>query len=354
VNSRALSTPVRCLVALTCVLATAALLTIGDADLAVAAAAFLVVVVLTALLGAWPGAVGLVGSAIVFSYEFVPPRGSFELQQSDAFAPLAAFVIAGVACGAVVTRVNTLRRLAEQREHQVFEARLAAAVQDTRAGFLSAMTHNLRTPLAAIKSAASTLGSRGQVLTPEARDTLVEMIHDEAERLERLVTKVLQQSRVQAGAIMPDSEPTDVAELIGSAVRSLRPVAADRDLRLRSDDVIVDLDPELFEVVLVSLLENALRFAPAGTAVEIHCTAEGPGCRIEVVDHGPGVTADARDAIFDPFYRGDNHGSGLGLAIARSFVEAQRGSLTVQPTPGGGATFVVQMPGRAIPEEATP
>jgi two-component system, OmpR family, sensor histidine kinase KdpD len=326
------------------VLLTTGALALGDADLAVAAAAFLVVVVLTALLGAWPGAVGLVGSAVLFSYAFVPPRGSFDLHEPDAFASLAAFVVAGVACGIVVTRVNTLRQLAERREQEVFEARLAAALQDSRAGFLSAMTHNLRTPLASIKAAASTLGSRGSQLSPAAHDTLVETIHDEAERLERLVTKVLHQSRVQAGAVTPDLEPIDIAELTRSAVRSLHPMAPDQEIRLESDDVIADVDPELLEVVLVSLLENALRFAPPGTAVEVHCSDTEPGCRIAVVDHGPGVDLVDRNRIFDPFVRGQSEGAGLGLAISRSFVEAHQGTLTVESTPGGGATFVVHIP----------
>ena len=96
---------------------------------------------------------------------------------------------------------------------------------------------------------------------------------------------------------------------------------------------------------MVSFLDNALRFAPPGTTVGVRCTAVGSECRIDVVDPGPGVVPARREQIFEPFVRGDGEGSGLGLAIARSFVEAHEGTLTVEPTPGGGATFVVRIPG---------
>jgi two-component system sensor histidine kinase KdpD len=236
-----------------------------------------------------------------------------------------------------------MRQEAEAHERAAYDAKLAAAINENRAAFLSAMTHNLRTPLASIKAAADTLQSPSASITDDTRAKLVRTVHDEADRLERLVTKVLDLSRVHAGVLEPHPEPTDIAELTRAAVRRLRHLGSRHDIRLVVDGdlLVVDVDPEMLELVLSSLLENALRFAPPASDITVLARPRGSGCEIRVVDHGPGVAPADRERIFEEFVRLDGPGSGLGLAIARAFAEAQPGTLTYETTPGGGATFVV-------------
>jgi len=256
-----------------------------------------------------------------------------------------------VASGLTVARVNALRRRAEEHEQAAFDARLVAAVNESRAAFLAAMTHNLRTPLASIKAALSTLQDPDAHLDGETRARLLHIAHDETERLERLVNKVLELSRIHAGVIEPRREPTDVGELTRGAVRRLRHLAARDRVRLSVEGgvLVVSVDPEMIELVLVSVLENALRFAPAGTEVAVVAEpADHGGCTIRVVDHGPGIPVHQRDKVFEEFARldgpPDSGGSGLGLAIARAFVDAHGGAIRVDTTPGGGATFVIELP----------
>ena len=340
-----------------------AVLLATDADPTVAISVFFVVVVVTALLGTAAAVTGVVASYLAFNFWFIPPRGSLLLNRADDVAPLIAFVFAAAACSVVVTRLNSMRHTAEAHERAAYDAELAAAINENRAAFLSSMTHNLRTPLASIKAAADTLQSPTAQIDDPTRARLVTTVHDEADRLERLVTKVLEISRVHAGVLEPEPEPTDVAELTREAVRRLRHVAPQHHIALAvngdggdGDVLVVDTDPAMLELVLVSLLENALRFAPPATEIGVVARAVGGGCEIRVVDHGPGVPPADRERIFEEFVRLEGPGpepvsgpvsgpgSGLGLAIARAFTEAQQGTLTYEPTPAGGATFVVALP----------
>jgi two-component system sensor histidine kinase KdpD len=269
---------------------------------------------------------------------------------------LIVFALTAVACGFTVARVNSLRRKAEESERAAFNARLDAAVNESRAGFLAAMTHNLRTPLASIKASVETLEDPTAAVDDATRAQLLSTAHEETERLERLVTKVLELSRIHAGAIEPRLEPTDVGEITRGAVRRLRYLAARDRVRLSvaDDAVVVAVDPEMVELVLVILIENALRVAPDGTEVAVVVGPEpAGGCRIEVIDHGPGIPVQSREKVFEEFVRlegaPDQTGSGLGLAIARALVDAHGGTIGIDDTPGGGATFTVTLPDVGTP-----
>ena len=177
----------------------------------------------------------------------------------------------------------------------------------------------------------------------------MDSIREESDRLDRLVTKVLDLGRLRSGTVEPSFETVDLAELVRRAVRRLRHLAADRELRLAvsGSEVDAEVDPELIEVVVVSLLENALRFAPTTTEILITVAPVGDGLvELRVVDHGPGVAAEHREAVFDEFTRFDGNGSGVGLAIARAFVTMHDGRLWYEDTAGGGATFAFEIPAR--------
>jgi two-component system, OmpR family, sensor histidine kinase KdpD len=251
-------------------------------------------------------------------------------------------LVAGLAAG-----VDRLRL-----QEQVREVQLAAEVGRQRAGFLSAVSHNLRTPLTAVKAAAGTLLSSWSRIEPEERRELLETISDEAERLERLVRNTLELSRIRAGALEVEPEDVDIADLVQHAVRRLRPIARAHRVRLDVDDDLppVSLDVTMAEQILLNLLENALRFAPPGSEILVgaHVAADGEEIELRVADHGPGVPAEARERIFEEFQsvdtRPDRAGTGLGLAIVRALVVAHGGAVHYEDTPGGGATFVCTFP----------
>ena len=246
----------------------------------------------------------------------------------------------------VATAVDRLRLQAEVRD-----ARLVADIGQQRAGFLSAVSHNLRTPLTAVKAAASTLLSSWSRIEPEERRELLETIADEAERLERLVRNTLELSRIRAGALDVTLEPVDIADLVQHAVRRLRPIARAHRVRLNVDEglPVVSLDVMMMDQILLNLLENALRFAPPGSEIVVSVDLVDPlHFEVRVADHGPGVPAEARERIFEEFQRADTRpdrpGTGLGLAIVRALVTAQGGSVRYEPTDGSGATFVCRFP----------
>lgn len=264
-------------------------------------------------------------------------EGSHTLTSADR-SEIAAFVMG---LGTALERV----RLAGE----VNEARVAAAIQQSRASFLSAMTHNLRTPLATIKAAVSSARSLTSNGAPTPGTELLDTAYAESDRLERLVNKVLALSRIRAGSLVAHAEPVDLAEATQGAVQRLRLLADERDIELETqpDLPLVRADPALLDVALVNLLENALRYAP-DSAIEVQGRRDGEQVRIAVVDHGPGIPATARDQVFDEFVRGDADnavtGTGIGLTIAKAFVEAQRGAIEIGETRGGGTTVTITLP----------
>lgn len=230
------------------------------------------------------------------------------------------------------------------------EARLAAEVNRTRSGFLSAVSHNLKTPLAAIKTSVSALLEAGSPLDPHDRVELLETINEEGDHLERLVTKVLDLSRIRAGGLQLDLQDIDLAELARAAVRRIQPLARAHQLRLDLPDHLPEaqVDVTMVEQVFLNLLENALRYAPPGSEIVIDARQVGAEVEARVVDHGCGVPPDQQERIFEEFYRGEGtretNGTGLGLTIVSAVVQAHGGRVWCAQTPGGGATFVFRLP----------
>jgi two-component system, OmpR family, sensor histidine kinase KdpD len=227
--------------------------------------------------------------------------------------------------------------------------KIEAAVEQSRASFLAAMTHNLRTPLATIKTALSSLRRAGPALDAGAAGDLIDTAYGETDRLEQLVTKVLALSRIRAGAIVSHAEAVDLAEATQVAVQRLRLLADDREIVLDAPAglPLVHADPALLDVVLVNVIENALRYAPA-SRIEVRGRSDDGHVHIEVADHGPGIPVGERARVFDEFVRvasvASAPGTGIGLTIARAFVDAQAGSIEIGETDGGGTTVVVALP----------
>jgi len=220
---------------------------------------------------------------------------------------------------------------------------------------LSSVSHDLRTPLAAIAGAASGLLD-GERLEEPVRRELAQAIADEAERLNRLVGNLLSLSRLEAGALHLQKEWHPLEEVLGSALTYLEKRLQGRDLELSlpPDLPMVDVDDVLIEQVFVNLLDNALKYTPAGTALEIQAGSRDGGVEVLVADRGPGISPGGEERIFDKFDRGaapNRGGVGLGLTICRGIVEAHGGHIRAENRAGGGVVFAFTLPSVAPPRE---
>jgi two-component system sensor histidine kinase KdpD len=236
-------------------------------------------------------------------------------------------------------------RLAEHAR----EARLAAASEQLRNALLSSVSHDLRTPLAAITGSATTLVEDGAGLDPAIRDELARTIADEAERIHAQVSNLLDLTRLEGGAVRVVASPCMVEEVIGSALqaRSRRLVGRECKVVIPDDCPLVLVDQVLIHTVLTNLLDNAIDYGGDGPLL---ITAQ-PGFDavvVSVADRGPGLAPDELERVFEKFHRGSasrgRRGIGLGLAICRTIVEAHGGSITAANRQGGGAMLVMNLP----------
>jgi heavy metal sensor kinase len=224
-------------------------------------------------------------------------------------------------------------------------------------------SHELRTPLAAMRSELD-VSLREDDLSPSAREAL-ESAREEVDRMSRTVDDLLMLASADEGRIALAKEPVDLAEIARLATGSLRALAARRGVRLEAGGtaVLVLGDPERLRHAVRNLIENAIKFSPPGSVVEVRTGGSGQVATLAVMDEGPGVAAEHRDRIFERFYRADSArtrgagGSGLGLAIVREVVEAHGGRVGVQAREPAGSVFSLEMPaigsgpGRAVVEE---
>jgi two-component system sensor histidine kinase KdpD len=229
-------------------------------------------------------------------------------------------------------------------------------VEAMRSALLSTVSHDLRTPLAAITGAATTLRDASADLTAGQRAELTDAICEEAERLERLVGNLLDMTRVEAGALEIKREWVPLEEVVGSALARLESRLVGREVTtmLPATLPLVSVDPVLFEQVFVNLIENATKYTPAGTSIEVNARVAHGAVEAEVADHGPGLPAGGGERLFEKFTRGAHTGvpgAGLGLAICRGIVNAHGGTLTAETGAGGGARFRLRLPltGAAAP-----
>ncbi|MTD94534.1 DUF4118 domain-containing protein [Hyphomicrobium sp. xq] len=221
-----------------------------------------------------------------------------------------------------------------------------------RAALLTSLSHDLKTPLAAIFGAAGMLRELGERLTPADRDELLSTIIGESERLNRFIANLLDMTKLESGAVAPKTVPHEVGDIIAAAVKRAGTVLASHrvDVDLPEGNPLVRVDDVLLEQVLFNLLDNAAKYAPAGTTIGIRAWREGPSVMLQVLDEGPGIPAADLERVFDKFYRvrKADHvraGTGLGLAISRGFVEIMRGTIVAgNRSDRTGAVFTIALP----------
>ncbi len=239
----------------------------------------------------------------------------------------------------------------ERLSRAALEAETLRRSDAIKTAVLRAVSHDLRSPLTAIRAAGEGLHRDDLRLDDEDRAELLQTITGEAARLERLVTNLIDLSRLEAGAALPRPELWTGDDLVGRALETIG-AAADRvTVDLPAEPVAAVVDGAQIERVLVNLIENALKFTSSATPVEIAVRAEDGELRIHVRDHGPGVPAEELERIFEPFEqgRGSTSGSGLGLAIANGFAQANGGRVWAGPAPGEGAVFTLAVPAADVP-----
>jgi two-component system sensor histidine kinase KdpD len=220
-----------------------------------------------------------------------------------------------------------------------------------RAALLSSVSHDLRTPLASIKAAASSLLQEDVQWDEEARRSFAVAIERESDRLDRLVENLLDMSRIEGGALQPEKEWYPVDELIHDVLGHIQPLLQGRTIHvsLPAEPPVVELDYLQIDQVLTNLIENAARYTPATSPIEIRVEVNGEQILVSIADRGPGIPPEDLERIFDKFYRvqrspGDSRGSGLGLAVSRGLIETHGGRIWAENRQGGGAIFRFTLP----------
>jgi two-component system sensor histidine kinase KdpD len=234
----------------------------------------------------------------------------------------------------------------------VDRARLTAETDRLRSALLTSISHDLKTPLASILGSITSLRAYSKTFDDAAKDELMGTVQEEAERLNRFIANLLDMTRLESGAIEPRFGAVDLPEVVSSAVKRAGRILADHriELRLQPDLPLLRLDFVLFEQVLFNLLDNAAKYSPAGSAVQLQAERSGERMELRLLDEGDGIPPDDLEHIFDKFYRvhaGDQRraGTGLGLAICRGFVEAMGGTVTAaNRSDRKGAVFTIWLP----------
>jgi two-component system sensor histidine kinase KdpD len=221
-----------------------------------------------------------------------------------------------------------------------------------RSALLTSISHDLKTPLASVLGAASTMRDLAGNLTEAQKRDLLATVIDESERLNRFIANLLDMTKLESGAIVPNTARLDLSEIVGSALRRASKILSDHkvSLELAADLPMLELDAVLFEQVLFNLLDNAAKYAPSGTTISIWGIRDRDSVSLQILDEGNGIPPSELESVFDKFYRvqkGDHvrPGTGLGLAISRGFVEAMHGTISAaNRTDRSGAVLTIRLP----------
>ena len=274
------------------------------------------------------GVVGVLGVRPVDPSAYLAPE---QRRLFEAFASQAALAIERA-------------ELAEQAR----QAQLSQAAEELQRALLNSISHDLRTPLVSITGTLTDLEENGTDLDEATRRSLIAMAREEAERLNRLVGNLLEMTRIEAGALRATEEPCDIQEVISAALDRLGSRLEGRPVTVEAPSVLAPMDFVLMIQVLFNLLDNALKYSPSGTPIDVEAHVFDGALEISVMDRGFGVPPEDLGRIFDKFYRVHRpagvSGTGLGLAICKGIVEAHRGRIWALNRPGGGTIFTVALP----------
>lgn len=297
--------------------------------------------------GSTTAAIAAVVAFVLLNLASIPPTGSLSIESWQHFVALLVYLGIAVVTGRLVaSEADRSRQIERERER----AEVLAQSDELKSALLAAVSHELRSPLAAIKASSSALLDPDMTWDEESRYELLAAIDEEADRLEAVVGNLLDLSRIEGGALQPNKEWCDVEELVLDVVQRIRkrsethPVAVE----IAPGLPLVYLDYVEIAQVLVNLGDNAVKYTPDGTPIRFAACISGTNLELTVHDGGPGIPEEDQARIFERFWRGDrpgrNPGAGIGLAISRGLVEAHNGAIEVTSHAAAGTTFTVHLP----------
>ena len=336
-----------------------------------ASLALVLVVMLTAVRwGSGPALLGSLLALVAFNYWFVPPIG-WEINEPEDWVALLAFLITALVVGQLSSRAKQKAEESETRRRQL--QRLYEELQETfeaaseaqslrrseklKTALLDAVTHDLRTPLTSIKGAATTLlrNLEWGSLSPDVRRELLTVIDEESDRLNRFVEEMMELAQIEGGHLKLRRSATSAGEIVNTALDRAATVLEGHQVEVNIAEQLplLEVDAGTISGVVYELLENAARYSPPGTPIAIRAQQVEPAwVQMAVEDHGPGITPEDREHIFEKFFRAPQaantgHGFGVGLAIARGLVEAHGGRIwAASAGPGQGTSVAVLLPRR--------
>lgn len=288
-------------------------------------------------------------SVIVFDIIFVPPAGMLTVHDAQYLLTFAIML-------AVALAISSLRMRARSEETRRITMAVEADRERLRSTLLASISHDLRTPLAVMAGASSSLAEQGEQLSVAERTALARSIYDQTTAMTGQVDKVLQMTRLELGGLALELDWASIAEIAGTVLGRLQSrlelhrVAVD----IPDDLPLVRVDAPLIALVFSNLLENAARHTPPDTTVHVRAQRSGSEIEISVDDFGPGLGEQDMERLFDKFHQrrleGSGAGIGLGLAICRAIIDLHGGRIQAEPLPGGGARFRFYLPVEQAPQ----
>lgn len=361
--------------------ATAALNALGSHinPATVALTLLLIIVFVATGWGPKPAVLASVLGAAGFNFYFLPPLGTFHIADPENWIALLVFLITAVTVGQLSSHAKLradeatearqeIERLYQELQETFEQASQAQALKQSerlKSALLDAVTHDLRTPLTSIKASVTTLlddqrlrseGDDEVRLGEAGRQDMLEVIDEEADRLDRFIEDLMALARIEAGEMQLRREWGSVEEIVGAAMKRASPLTKNHHIELLLDDELpsVRVDERAMAEVIYVLLENAAKYSPPGGLIRL---AAQPGpkdmVQLAIEDQGPGIPADLRERVFDKFFRamrdgdlsGHKPGTGMGLAIAKGIVEAHGGQIWIESaTDYAGTRVVVLIP----------
>jgi two-component system sensor histidine kinase KdpD len=282
-------------------------------------------------------------SAVVWDYFFLPPVFAFRVSHFEDALLLVMYFIVAIILGQLTTRIR-----AQQEAER--KAQLIAESERLGKSLLDSVTHEIRTPIAAIKSATGNLLQFQDVPLSGSQKAMVAEIHEAIERLNRLVGNVLDVTRLDSGHLSAKISACDVRDLIQVVAKETKKELAEHPLTIEISPnvpLVAPMDFVLTQQALMTLLSNAAFHTPPGTAVSLRVSREAEELMFEVSDRGPGIAQESLPRVFEKFYRAPNAragGTGLGLSVAKGIVEAQNGRVEAKNASKGGAVFTIRLP----------
>ena len=308
------------------------------------------VVVVAARFGLGPSIIAGLGGVAAFDFLILPPSLTFSLEFGHAVT-LGGMVFVSMLVSGLTESLRREQARALRSEQNTQKAKLEAEVERVHAALLSSVSHDLRTPLATISASSQMLQRNHVTMDPELRGEMLTNIADEAERLDGLLRNLLAVTRVETGELRLQVLPASLDEVLAGALGRMEHRLVGRSVELHAERglPLVDLDVRLFEQVLLNLLDNALRYSPAGSALRIETLHFEDGVQMRIADSGVGVAEGERELIFEKFRRGSNAprtdgGVGLGLTICRAILRAHGGKIALTSAPAGGALVTLSLP----------